>query len=83
VTGSDKRTCYHGPNIKKGDTNKDTVIKNFMEQMKVGRKQPRKNLALYLLRSTYSVGLGYLLLADALSNKSNDHKAAFEIKYTY
>jgi hypothetical protein len=45
------------PNIRKGDTNMDTVIKNYLEQMKVGRKQSHKNLALYPLLSTYSVGL--------------------------
>ena len=44
----------------------DTVIKNYMEQMKVGRKQSYKNLALYPLLSTYSVGLEYLLLDEAL-----------------
>jgi len=55
------------PNIRKGDTNMDTVIKNYLEQMKVGRKQSHKNLALYPLLSTYSVGLEYLLLDEALS----------------
>ena len=45
----------------------DTVIKNYLEQMKVGRKQSHKNLALYPLLSTYSVGLEYLLLDEALS----------------
>ena len=44
----------------------DTVIKNYLEQMKVGRKQSHKNLALYPLLSTYSVGLEYLLLDEAL-----------------
>ena len=45
----------------------DTVIKNYLEQMKVGRKQSHKNLALYPLLSTYSVGLEYLLLDEALN----------------
>jgi hypothetical protein len=45
----------------------DTVIKNYLEQMKVGRKQSHKNLALYPLLSTYNVGLEYLLLDEALS----------------
>ena len=45
----------------------DTVIKNYLEQLKVGRKQSYKNLALYPLLSTYSVGLEYLLLDEALS----------------
>ena len=45
----------------------DTVIKNYLEQIKVGRKQSYKNLALYPLLSTYSSGLEYLLLDEALS----------------
>ena len=45
----------------------DTVIKNYLEQMKVGRKQSYKNLALYPLLSTYNLGLEYLLLDEALS----------------
>ena len=45
----------------------DTVIKNYLEQHKVGRKQSYKNLSLYPLLSTYSVGLEYLLLDEALS----------------
>ncbi len=45
----------------------DTVIKNYLEQIKVGRKQSHKNLALYPLLSTYSSGLEYLLLDEALS----------------
>ena len=45
----------------------DTVINNYLEQFKVGRKQSYKNLALYPLLSTYSVGLEYLMLDEALS----------------
>ena len=45
----------------------DTVIKNYLEQLKVGRKQSHKNLAMYPLLSTYNVGLEYLLLDEALS----------------
>jgi len=45
----------------------DTIIKNYLEQIKVGRKQSYKNLALYPLLSTYSSGLEYLLLDEALS----------------
>ena len=45
----------------------DTIIKNYLEQLKVGRKQSYKNLALYPLLSTYSSGLEYLLLDEALS----------------
>ena len=45
----------------------DTVIKNYLEQLKVGRKQSYKNLALYPILSKYSSGLEYLLLDEALS----------------
>ncbi|MBC8421194.1 MAG: hypothetical protein H8E10_21665 [Desulfobacterales bacterium] len=45
----------------------DIVIKNYLEQLKVGRKQSYKNLSLYPLLSTYSSGLDYLLLDEALS----------------
>jgi hypothetical protein len=44
----------------------DNIIGNFLEQLKVGRKQVHKNLALYPLLSTYAVGLDYLLLDEAL-----------------
>jgi len=44
----------------------DMVIKNYLEQLKVGRKQSYKNLALYPLLSAYSTGLEYLLLDEAL-----------------
>ena len=46
----------------------DTVIKNYLAQTKVGRKQSYKNLTLYPLLSTYSAGLEYLLLDETLSN---------------
>ena len=45
----------------------DTVIKNYLEQIKVGRKQSYKNLSIYPLLSTYSSGLEYLLLDEALT----------------
>ena len=38
----------------------DTIIKDYLEQLKVGRKQSYKNLALYPLLSTYNLGLEYL-----------------------
>ena len=44
----------------------DTVIKKYLEQLKVGRKQSYKNLALYPLLSTYSLDLEYLMLDEAL-----------------
>ena len=45
----------------------DTVIKNYLEQIKVGRKQSYKNLSVYPLLSAYSSGLEYVLLDEALS----------------
>ncbi|MCJ7686842.1 MAG: hypothetical protein MUO68_21385 [Desulfobacteraceae bacterium] len=45
----------------------EEIITNFLEQLKVGRKQSHKNLALYPLLSTYSIGLEYLLLDEALN----------------
>ena len=45
----------------------DTVIKDYLEQIKLGRKQSYKNLTLYPLLSTYSSSLEYLLLDEALS----------------
>jgi len=45
----------------------DKIIGDFLEQLKVGRKQSHKNLALYPLLSSYSIGLEYLLLDEALS----------------
>ncbi len=48
----------------------DDVIRNFLEQVKVGRKQSHKNLALYPLLSTYNIGLEYLLLDEALKDDS-------------
>ena len=45
----------------------DTIIKNYLEQIKVGRKQSYKNLSLYPLLSAYSLDLEYLLLDEALT----------------
>ncbi|MCD6293694.1 MAG: hypothetical protein J7M20_01960 [Deltaproteobacteria bacterium] len=59
----------------------DAVIKNYLAQTKVGRKQSYKKPALYPLLSTYSVGLEYLLLDETLRKKGNDQKAAFGIKF--
>jgi len=46
----------------------DKIIGGFLDQLKVGRKQAHKNLALYPLLSTYAIGLDYLLLDEALSD---------------
>jgi len=45
----------------------ETIIKEYLEQVKIGRKQSFKNLAVYPLLSTYSVSLDYLTLDEALS----------------
>jgi hypothetical protein len=45
----------------------DTVIKNYLELAKVGRKQIYKNMAVFPLLSTYSSNLDYLLLDEALA----------------
>jgi len=44
-----------------------SIITQYLEQTKVGRKQSYKNLALFPLLSTYSVRFSYLLLDEALS----------------
>ena len=44
-----------------------TIIKSYLEQIKIGRKQSHKNLAMFPLLSTYSVPLDYLILDEALS----------------
>lgn len=46
----------------------ENIIGDFLDQIKVGRKQAHKNLALYPLLSTYAVGLDYLLLDEALGD---------------
>lgn len=45
----------------------EQIIKDYLEQMKVGRKQSHKNLVLYPLLSTYNANLQYLLLDEALN----------------
>jgi len=42
------------------------VIKAYLDQIKIGRKQSFKNLAIFPLLSTYSSDLDYLLLDEAL-----------------
>jgi len=43
------------------------IIKNYLEQTKIGRKQIYKNMAVFPLLSTYSSNLDYLLLDKALA----------------
>jgi len=45
----------------------DTVIKDYLDQIKIGRKQSYRNLAVYPLLSTYSISMDYLLLDEALA----------------
>ena len=68
MTGSVKATCYHAVNfIERRNTEMENIIKDYLEQLKVGRKQSYKNLALYPLLSTYSLDFEYLLLDEALN----------------
>ena len=44
-----------------------TVIQNYLDGAKIGRKQSHRNLAMYPLLSSYTVGLEYITLDEALS----------------
>jgi hypothetical protein len=44
----------------------ETILKTYLEGLKVGKVQTHKNLAMYPLLSTYAAGLDYLLLDEAL-----------------
>jgi hypothetical protein len=46
----------------------EKIIGDFLDQLKVGRKQAHKNLAIYPLLSAYAISLDYLLLDEALSD---------------
>ena len=45
----------------------EDIIKGYLGQAKIGRKQAHKNLAIFPLLSTYFLDLEYLLLDEALS----------------
>lgn len=45
----------------------EDIIKDYLQQAKIGRKQVHKNLAIFPLLSTYFLGLEYLLLDEALT----------------
>ena len=45
----------------------ENVIKDYLGQVKVGRKQSFKNLSIFPLLSTYRLDLEYLLLDEALN----------------
>jgi hypothetical protein len=44
-----------------------TVIQNYLNEAKIGRKQSHRNLAIYPLLSSYTVWLEYITLDEALS----------------
>jgi len=50
----------------------ENLVSEYLEQVKVGRKQSFKNLAVYPLLSTYSVPLDYLTLDEALTGNVLD-----------
>jgi len=43
------------------------VIKNYLNEAKIGRKQSHRNLAMYPLLSSYAAGLEYITLDEAFS----------------
>jgi hypothetical protein len=52
----------------KGVINMQESIKYYLEQVKIGRQQSYKNMALFPLLSAYSLDLDYLLLDEALAD---------------
>ena len=48
------------------------IIKEYLEQVKIGRKQSFRNLSVYPLLSTYSIPLDYLTLDEALTGNVLD-----------
>ena len=44
-----------------------TLIQNYLNEAKVGRKQSHRNLAIFPLLSSYAVGLDYITLDEALT----------------
>ncbi|HJX35052.1 MAG TPA: DUF6569 family protein [Desulfatiglandales bacterium] len=56
------------PNLKyRGVIDMQESIRYYLEQVKIGRQQSYKNMALFPLLSTYSLDLDYLLLDEALA----------------
>ena len=43
------------------------VIQNYLNEAKIGRKQSHRNLSMYPLMSSYTMGLEYITLDEALS----------------
>jgi len=46
-----------------------TVIQNYLNEAKVGRKQSHRNLAIFPILSSYAVGLDYITLDEALTEE--------------
>jgi hypothetical protein len=61
------------------------VVKDYLEQAKVGRKQVYKNMAIFPLLSEYSLSSDYILLDEALGSgvievtEVNDHGAVLNL----
>lgn len=75
MTGYDKLTWYPIPKQGKETQIMDKIIGDFLDQLKVGRKQTYKNLALYPLLSTYSADLEYLLENSDLVNLGGEKRS--------
>ena len=62
------------------------VVKDYLEQAKVGRKQVYKNMAMFPLLSDYSLSSDYILLDEALGSgvievtEVNEHGAVPNLK---
>ena len=54
---------HHGRSV----ISAQTVIQNYLNEAKIGRKQSHQNLAIFPLLSGYAVGLEYITLEEALS----------------
>ncbi len=48
------------------------VIRGYLEQAKIGRKQSHKNLAMFPLLSDYTTSLDYMTLDEAMSERALD-----------
>ena len=53
--------------MERGVISVQAVIQNYLSEAKVGRKQSHRNLTMYPLLSSYTVGLEYITLDEALS----------------
>ena len=53
--------------MERGVISVQTVIQNYLNEAKIGRKQSHRNLAIYPLLSSYAVEVEYITLDEALS----------------